>query len=195
MPRQPKLIAAAESQSAPRWSVERWFNTTADLELDAFRGRVVALHAFQMLCPGCVTHGVPQAQRIAASFDPADVAVVGLHTVFEHHAAMGPASLQVFLHEYGVRFPVGVDRPSTQGPIPQTMKSYAMYGTPSLILIDREGRVRFHTFGRPEDMQIGAAVASLVSESVQPTRVAVSGEPRGLVESPVCSTGSCAVDL
>ena len=130
MTRGPKLIAAAEAQPAPRWSVERWFNTTADLELDAFRGRVVALHAFQILCPGCVAHGVPQAQRIAASFDPDEVAVVGLHSVFEHHAAMGPASLEAFLHEYAVRFPVAVDRPSPQGPSPRPCSATRCAGRP-----------------------------------------------------------------
>lgn len=194
MTRQPKLIAAAEAQPAPQWSVERWFNTTADLELDAFRGRVVALHAFQILCPGCVVHGVPQAQRIAASFDPDEVAVVGLHSVFEHHAAMGPASLEAFLHEYAVSFPVAVDRPSPQRPVPETMQRYHMRGTPSLVLIDREGRVRLHTFGRPEDMLVGAAVALLVGESAQPTRAAVSGETHHFVEGSACSNGVCLVE-
>lgn len=75
---------------APAWSTERWFNTDAPLTLDALRGRVVMLYAFQMLCPGCVSHGIPQAQRVAREFADAPVTVVGLHTVFEHHAVMGP---------------------------------------------------------------------------------------------------------
>ena len=36
------------------------------------------IEAFQMLCPGCVSHGLPQAQRIQHAFGDA-VAVLGLH--------------------------------------------------------------------------------------------------------------------
>jgi len=111
---------------APPWQVERWFNTERALTLESLRGKVVALEAFQMLCPGCVSHGLPQAQRIHASFPPEHVAVVGLHTVFEHHAAMTPVSLEAFLHEYRIAFPVGVDRSGTDDPIPQTMQAYGM---------------------------------------------------------------------
>lgn len=152
---------------APPWSTVRWFgHVGAPLTPEALRGRVVVLHAFQMLCPGCVHHGLPQAQRIAATFDPADVAVVGLHTVFEHHAAMTPVSLEAFLHEYRVAFPVGVDAPASDGddPIPQTMRRYGLQGTPSLVLIDRRGDLRRHGFGAEDDLAVGAAIAALLAE-------------------------------
>lgn len=54
--------------AAPALQVSQWFNTETPLDLPALRGRVVALHAFQMLCPGCVLHGVPQAERIHRHF-------------------------------------------------------------------------------------------------------------------------------
>ena len=96
------------------------------------------------------------------------VAVIGLHTVFEHHAAMTPVSLKAFLHEYRITFPVGVDMPAPQSPVPQTMQAYGLRGTPSLILIDREGRLRRHGFGPEDDLAVGAAIATLVAETSQP---------------------------
>lgn len=51
------------------------------------------LHTFQMLCPGCVAYGIPQAGRVHEALP--DVAVVGLHTVFEHHEAMHPPALAI----------------------------------------------------------------------------------------------------
>ena len=63
--------------AAPPWTTREWFNTKQALQLADLRGKVVLLHAFQMLCPGCVQHGLPQAQRIAATFAEAGVAVVG----------------------------------------------------------------------------------------------------------------------
>lgn len=149
---------------APEWQVGQWFNTERPLALADLRGRIVALHAFQMLCPGCVATGIPQAQRIAATFDPRRVAVIGIHTVFEHHDAMTPAALAAFIHEYRLAFPIGVDLPDATGPIPRTMAAYGMQGTPTLILIDRRGRLRKHTFGAEDDMRVGADIAFLLAE-------------------------------
>jgi peroxiredoxin len=153
-------------QPAPAWTTSEWFNTDGALRLADLRGRVVVLHAFQMLCPACVHHGVPQAQRIHAIFPAQDVQVIGLHTVFEHHAAMRPVSLQAFLHEYRISFPVGVDAPCNdpRDPIPVTMRLYGLQGTPSLLLIDRRGFLRLHAFGAKDDLEVGAAIATLVNE-------------------------------
>lgn len=159
----------ASPMPAPPWEVERWFNTPEPLELSALRGKVVVLEAFQMLCPGCVSHGLPQAARVHATFPPEQVAVVGLHTVFEHHGAMTPIALQAFLHEYRIPFPVGVDMPGADGdPVPRTMRAYALRGTPSLVLIDACGNIRGHHFGQVEDLALGARIASLVHEAQAP---------------------------
>jgi len=151
---------------APPWTTREWFGPEGAVQLADLRGKVVVLHAFQMLCPACVHHGLPQAQRIHAAFEAADVAVIGLHTVFEHHAAMTPVSLQAFLREFRIAFPVGVDAPGAdaRNPIPVTMQAYGMQGTPSLVLIDRRGHLRLHAFGAAEDLVVGAAIASLLAE-------------------------------
>lgn len=149
---------------APELDVTQWFNAPEPPTLAGLRGRVVVLHAFQMLCPGCVQSGLPQAKRIAAIFPPHEVAVIGLHTVFEHHEAMTPVSLAAFIHEYRLGFPIAVDRPGTGGPIPATMAAYGMRGTPSLVLIDRAGVIRHHGFGAEDDLRIGAEIALLMAE-------------------------------
>ena len=155
-------------EPAPPWATSRWFNHHGEpLQPAQLIGRVVVLHAFQMLCPACVHQGLPQAQRIRDAFAGDDVAVIGLHTVFEHHAAMTPVSLEAFLHENRIRFPVGVDAASVDlaDPIPLTMRRYGFQGTPSLVLLDRRGRVRHHGFGAEEDLSVGAAIAALLAEA------------------------------
>lgn len=153
------------SGPAPEWRTVRWFNADKPVALADLRGRVVVLHAFQMLCPGCVAHGLPQAQRVAEAFADKPVTVIGLHTVFEHHAVMGPEALAVFLHEYRIRFPVGVDEPAVDGhAVPMTMRAYQMRGTPTTILIDGLGRLRSHVFGTCTDLALGAAIGALLSE-------------------------------
>jgi peroxiredoxin len=153
------------SGAAPELEVSAWFNTLAPVTLEALRGRVVVLHAFQMLCPGCVSHGIPQAKAIRGLFRQADVAVIGLHSVFEHHAAMNDGALAAFLHEYRIDFPVAVDRPSEDGPVPRTMRRYGLQGTPSLLLFDRAGRLRHTLFGRIDDLRAGALIGQLLAEA------------------------------
>ncbi len=151
--------------AAPEFEVAAWLNTHGPLSLAALRGKVVAVYAFQMLCPSCVSHGIPQAKKISKTFPQNEVEVLGLHTVFEHHAAMGPDALAAFIHEYRIAFPVGVDRPSESGAIPVTMALYQLRGTPTLLLIDRQGVLRHQLFGVADDMQVGALIAQLMHEA------------------------------
>lgn len=160
---------------APKWRITEWLNTPEPIDLESQRGRVVVACAFQMLCPGCVSRAIPQLKAIHELFAPQGVLVVGLHTVFEHHEAMTPVSLRAFLLENQIRFPVGVDMPADDGgPIPQTMETYQMQGTPTCLLIDRSGRLRRQIFGHIPDLQLGAEISQLVMESVPNETVSVA---------------------
>ena len=54
--------------AAPAFQVSAWLNAAAPVSLAGLRGKVVAVYAFQMLCPGCVSHGIPQAKQIQNTF-------------------------------------------------------------------------------------------------------------------------------
>lgn len=158
----PLLLQGEAPQAAP-WQVSTWLG--APLTLDRLRGRVVVLHTFQMLCPACVLHGLPQASRIAEHFDSSEVVVVGLHTVFEHHAVMGEPALRAFVHEFRFPFSIGIDQRAQGQALPMTMAAYRLRGTPSMVLIDAQGRSRCSVFGRCSDLAVGAAVGALVEEA------------------------------
>ena len=148
----------------PELQVQSWLNTDEALSLEKLRGKVIAIFAFQMLCPGCVQYSIPQARQVHAMFNKEDVAVIGLHTVFEHHEAMTETSLKAFAHEYRLEFPIGIDMPASDGsPTPKTMSAYQMSGTPTLLLIDRDGYLRKNKFGHEQDLIVGADIASLVA--------------------------------
>ena len=103
---------------APELLVQTWFNTDKPLLLAGLQGRVVVLAAFQVLCPNSVAGGVPQAQSIFETFEPNDVAVIGLHATFEHHDAFNVAVLKAFIHEYRLKFPIALDQPNPDEPDP-----------------------------------------------------------------------------
>ncbi len=159
-------IDETNTAPAPEWIVSQWLNSNIDITLASLRGRVVAVGAFQMLCPGCVSELIPQMRKAHTMFKGSDLSIIGLHTVFEHHAAMEPVSLKAFLHENRITFPVGVDKPSLPDhPIPQTMQLYGMQGTPTMLLIDRKGNLRRMGFGHLDDMQLGAEIMALLGEN------------------------------
>lgn len=158
---------------APPLQVSQWLYVPTPLTLESLRGRVVLLEAFQMLCPACVSHSLPQARKVRQLFAEKDVTVIGLHTVFEHHDVMTPAALDAFVREYRLTFPIGVDRPAGST-IPATMRDYQMQGTPTTVLIDRQGRIRMSHFGVIDDLALGAAIGQLAAEDV-PDAVEAAG--------------------
>ena len=154
-----------DPRPAPEFHVSAWLNASAPPTLAALRGRVVVMLAFQMLCPGCVQYALPQLLRVRRAFHTDRVAVLALHTVFEHHAANSRATLEAFAHEYRLGIPIGIDAPDPDGgPLPRTMAAYAMEGTPTLLLLDRAGRLRRQTLGHVEDLVLGAEIALLTAE-------------------------------
>ena len=127
--------------------VQEWLNAPQGYKLDLEAPRIKIIHAFQMLCPGCVYHGVPQTVELYEKLKGLPVDVVGLHTVFEHHEVMTPEALKVFISEWCLPFPVGIDQPVEGHRIPATMKAYQMQGTPTTIIIDQKGELLVQNFG------------------------------------------------
>lgn len=163
-PQPQPLPLPPELPELPAWQIAQWFNTDRALQLADLRGRVVLIHAFQMLCPGCVAHGLPLASKVHESFARDEVEVIGLHCVFEHHDAMQPHALRAFIQEYRLRFPIGVDLPSADGAIPRTMASWNLQGTPSTLVLDRSGRLRLHHFGAVDELRLGALIGRLEAQ-------------------------------
>lgn len=153
---------------APPLVTSAWLNSKANLTLEGLRGRVVVIEVFQMLCPGCVMHSMPQAIRLwqhyRASPMANDVVILGLHSVFEHHAVMNPKALAVYLYEFKIPFAVGVDRPGQSSPLPVTMQAYGMRGTPTTLFIDRQGRLRAQHFGIEPDSDMVQRIDQLLGE-------------------------------
>ena len=178
--------------TAPELAVSQWFNTRTPLTLEGLRGRVIYLHSFQLLCPGCVSESLPQVRRIERLFGHTDLQVIGLHTVFELHEAMTPVTLKAFIHEYRLAFPIGIDEPSPNGPIPRTMSAYDLQGTPSVIVFDKQGRIRLKHFGRLDDLAMGAVIGQLLEER-DVDEAAEWGAAQGTGRAGHCDDNGCRI--
>jgi len=183
--RLPSVIAAMPHEI----DASDWLNTDTPLSLSSFRGRVVAVAVFQMLCEGCARFSLPQARNLHSAFARDDLEVIGMHSVFEHHHAMTPDALRVFVKEYGLQFPVAIDRHEEGSPMPVTMSRWALAGTPTLLVLDRDGQLALQHFGHVDDLRLGALLGGLIARRASQARSGMSaGE--GVGGGPVCASTS-----
>jgi hypothetical protein len=160
-----------DPENPPELSVQSWLNADKPLTLKGLRGKVVVMVAFQMLCDGSNNHALPQASRLAKSFQRDEVEVVGLHMVFERHAEMTPEKLAAFVKDKGFSFPIAIDAVGKKaGDLPQTMTAYEIQGTPTILLFDRQGRLRRHYLGQVDDLRLGAEIMALAIEDAKSPR-------------------------
>ncbi len=151
-------------EAPPELAADRWLNTTDTPTLKSLAGKVVVLGAFQVHCPGSARHLMPQLARLNAQFSDDEVAVIGFNTVFEEGDKQKPADLEAYIEENGIEFPIAIDR-ANGGPLPETMEAYGMQGTPTLLVFDRQGRLRRHYLGQVDDVRIAAEIMAMAMEA------------------------------
>ena len=96
-----------------------------------------------------------------------DVLIVSIHTVFEGHSSQAPHKLKRFVDRERFGHPVGIDAYSEEDDeTPITMKRFRTRGTPHVVIIDKEGRLRLSRFGRFETAAVEQMIDHLLQESV-----------------------------
>ena len=204
-------MAARIGEKAPNLAVSQWMQGRPT-NIDQERGNVILVEVFQVNCPGCFTHGIPQAIDLYQKYSSSGLRVLGVATAFEDYDKNTPDNLKLLLTtgevigetrkvltEYGrlqpgyklsykIPFPVGMDTLSKLGPLThdkvmdfieanlpdfrsytekereslydrvkqylklkqfsaRTFEEYSLRGTPSAILVDKDGILRQTTFG------------------------------------------------
>ncbi len=204
---------------APNIDVSKWAQGSPT-NLDQERGRVVMVSVFQVNCPGCFAHGLPEAKFISTRYGDRGVTVLGLATAFEDFDKNTLANLKLLLKTgevigetrkalsihgqlkdgkklpYTIPFPVGMDQLTKVIPgeitdkeisafaydnVPdldqhpeeirnqvlrqvenhlkskeyaaETFEKYSLKGTPSTIIVDREGILVEVSFGHTTDLE------------------------------------------
>ena len=153
-----------DPENPPEFQASAWFNAATPPTIKDLKGKVVVLAAFQQHCPGSLRHGIPQAARLAASFNDDEVVVIGLNTPFEEAKAQDKAALEKFVADHGLTFPVALDKTNGKD-LPKTMEAYEIQGTPTVLIFDRQGRLRRHYLGQVDDLRLGAEVMALTMET------------------------------
>jgi hypothetical protein len=202
---------ATTGKPAPELQVAEWVQG-GPVNISTLRGQVVLVEVFQVNCPGCFVHALPEALHLYQTYRDRGLTVIGLATAFEDFdkntldnlerlvtageltgdplQQLGKAGLLAGDRlDYSLPFPIGMDvliendevvnddtinafiarqLPEYEGwsderkqPVydkarryleskthcAQTFETYNLQGTPSSILVDREGILRDVSFG------------------------------------------------
>ena len=207
------LMSAVIGQKAPNLGISEWVQGAAT-NLDQEKDKIVLVEVFQVNCPGCFMHAIPEAINIYNKYKDEGVRVFGIATAFEDFDKNTLDNLKMLaetgevigetknaLSMYGqlqegnklpfkIPFPLAMDKlTKVNGEISQdqimkfiyaqlpqfdsqpedykeqiiqrvkdhfaakeysaeTFEKYALQGTPSAILIDRNGVLRDVSFGQ-----------------------------------------------
>jgi hypothetical protein len=80
---------------------------------------------------------------------------------------VGPEALKVFINEFRLPLPVGVDRRLDGDGMPETMKAYQLQGTPTTIVIDQHGEILIQYFGALDTEELINFVLELTKQTPQ----------------------------
>lgn len=210
-------MKAQIGQKAPPLAVSAWLQGPA-LNFDQLSGRVVLVEVFQLNCPGCFLHALPQAIDLYQRYSEHGLSVLGVSTAFEdfdknneenlirliENGEVVGETLRVLDQDgqlidkrlpYRIPFPLAMDRlnkresevtdndvsafieklfpdfsqqdQAQQQKIQEqvcryllalqyhaeTFERFDLKGTPSQILVDKQGRLRDCNFGACPDLE------------------------------------------
>ena len=150
---------------APEWEISEWLNGDPG-SLEQNRGRVILIDFFQLWCPGCNRFSIPLFEKWQEKYAGRDdLLMVSIHTVFEGHASQSPERLKGFVRENGMNHPVGIDAYARKSDdVPITMRRYRTGGTPNVVIVDKQGRIRFRHLGSFEPGPVEALIDTLLAE-------------------------------
>lgn len=142
---------------ATELSHEGWTGSKVAPQLANYRGKVVMLNFFMLVCPWCeVAH--PKVQAMRDRFQDQGFEVIGVASAFHHKETSTPDAIRAYVKKHQLKYPVVFDKNQDE-----TFNAYGAEGTPFVVFIDRQGRARAEGFFN-EEGAVQAAQA-LLAES------------------------------
>ena len=127
--------------------LSKWLNLNQENSVDLKSPTIRFIHFFQVHCPGCIEFGIPETVEVFQKYHSDELKVFAIHSVFEDHAHQDECALQEFITRQKLPFAVGIDKHLEGEWMPQTMKNYDLQGTPTTLIIDREGFIQLCHLG------------------------------------------------
>jgi thiol-disulfide isomerase/thioredoxin len=142
---------------APELTSSQWFNVDKPIHLADLRGQVVMLDFWRIGCPECI-HAMPYLNEAYTRFKGEGVQLVSVHSA-ELDFERDVNSIRDFIARYNIRYPVALDNDRV------VWRSFGLSATPTFVILDKQGRVRYRHVGEGRYDQIEPVLKQLLAES------------------------------
>lgn len=149
------LIAARRAPTAPALAEGTWINSEA-LNLENLRGRVVVLDFWTYNCYNC-RNTLPFLKRMDARYRNQGLTIIGVHSP-EGDSAKNINRVQGQVRALGLRYPVVTDNNY------DSWRAYNIQAWPTIVILDKQGRIRFTHIGEDMYAEQEAAIKRLLAE-------------------------------
>jgi thiol-disulfide isomerase/thioredoxin len=132
------LIAADRAPKAPALAEGAWINSQP-LSLENLRGRVVLVDFWTFGCYNC-RNTLPTLKAFDERYRNKGLTIVGVHSP-ESDYEKNVVNLRKSVQRLGIRYPVVTDNDY------KTWNAYNVGAWPTVIILDKQGRIRFTHIG------------------------------------------------
>jgi thiol-disulfide isomerase/thioredoxin len=182
-------MSAQIGSLAPKIKVSEWVQGKP-IDTTQEKGNVVVVEVFQVNCPGCFLYGIPQIIDLSKRHREDPLTIFGLATAFEDYDKNTLDNLRLLLstgevivtdsrirdfiesnvegyRSYSERDKLDIFERvrqylNTKKYSAKTFEEFSLRGTPSTIIIDKNGRLRNTVFGASSDLE--KVIQNLIQE-------------------------------
>ncbi len=149
------LIPADKATAAPEFAKGNWINSDP-LTLDKLRGRVVLVEFWTFGCYNC-RNTLPSVKEWNTKYRDRGLTIVGVHTP-ETDSEYSLANVRKEVPALGIKYPVVTDNDY------KTWKAYGVEAWPTIVMLDKQGRVRWVHVGEGRYVETESVIKTLLAE-------------------------------
>ncbi|MDQ3754534.1 MAG: redoxin family protein [Acidobacteriota bacterium] len=150
------FIAARRAPNAAKFGEGTWINSEPTT-LEDLRERVVLVDFWTLGCYNC-RNTLPTLKRLDAEYRTKGLTIVGVHAP-ESDYEKGIGNVREAVQKLGIKYPVVTDNEYA------TWRAYNIQAWPTVVLLDKQGRIRFTHVGEGAYEQQEQIIKKLLAEA------------------------------
>ncbi len=149
------FVTARRAPQAAEIGSGTWLNSEP-LNLESLRGRVVLVDFWTFGCYNC-RNTLPTLKRLNAKYSDKGLTIVGVHAP-ESDYEKNTENVRREVQKLGIKYPVVTDNDY------QTWRAYSIQAWPTVVILDKQGRIRFTHIGEGYYEQQEQIIQKLLTE-------------------------------
>ncbi|MBN2695738.1 TlpA family protein disulfide reductase [bacterium] len=126
-------------------------SNAVEFNLKSYEGKIIVMDFFGTWCPPCIKM-IPSFVELSKEFNQNDVIFLGIHSVGNDP---GNSYLKAFATKYKIDYKILHGTPDIE-------KKYQIESFPTLVIIDREGKIAHHMSGIHGKKQLHKIITNLL---------------------------------